>query len=80
MPLYEYACNACAHQFELLVRGAERRACPRCASEDLERRLSAFAAHTSGASAHASPAPVDSCNTCGSMTPGACGPNYEMFK
>jgi putative FmdB family regulatory protein len=42
MPLYEYKCQACGHDFETLVRGAERPACPACQSHDLERLLSSF--------------------------------------
>ncbi|MDB4876645.1 MAG: hypothetical protein JWM41_3091 [Gemmatimonadetes bacterium] len=40
MPLYDYSCRACAHQFEALVRGAKVPVCPECKSEDLERLLS----------------------------------------
>ena len=73
MPLYEYACNDCHEEFETLVRGAERPACPSCQSQDLERRLSVFAAHTGGSTASATPGP---CGTCGDPRgPGACSVN-----
>ncbi len=73
MPLYEYACKTCNHQFELLVRGSEPPACPECHSENLERRMSVFAAHTSGASAFKSSAVAGACGTCGDPRgPGAC--------
>jgi len=42
MPLYEYQCRACKHQFEALVRNREVPRCPSCQSEDLERLLSSF--------------------------------------
>lgn len=42
MPLYEYQCHACGHEFERLVRGAEQPACPACQSADIERLLSSF--------------------------------------
>ena len=42
MPLYEYQCRACGHDFETLVRGAEQPACPACQSHDIERLLSSF--------------------------------------
>jgi len=29
MPIFEYACRACGHEFETLVRGAETPACAR---------------------------------------------------
>ncbi len=40
MPIFEYNCRGCANEFELLVRGATTLACPKCGSEDLERKLS----------------------------------------
>jgi putative FmdB family regulatory protein len=43
VPLYEYQCCDCGHQFELLVRVAMTPACPSCHSEHLQRLLSAFA-------------------------------------
>jgi len=47
MPLFEYACKECDHEFEALVRGSDAPECPSCHSKDLQRRLSVFAAHTS---------------------------------
>jgi putative FmdB family regulatory protein len=46
MPLYEYQCRACAHQFELLVRSGTVLACPACSGADLERCLSLFGVAT----------------------------------
>lgn len=43
MPLYDFVCRACKHQFEALVRGSDAPACPQCRSQDLERLLSTFA-------------------------------------
>jgi putative FmdB family regulatory protein len=40
MPIYEYECRACRHQFEQLVRTGDTPACPSCRSQDLERLLS----------------------------------------
>jgi putative FmdB family regulatory protein len=40
MPIYEYACRSCRHQFEQLVRTGDTPSCPRCQSADLERLLS----------------------------------------
>jgi len=40
MPIYEYKCRVCGHQFETLVRAASTPNCPSCQSEDLERLLS----------------------------------------
>ncbi len=40
MPIYEYSCEECEHQFEELVRGDEVPQCPSCGSEQLERLMS----------------------------------------
>lgn len=47
MPIFEYICQGCGEEFELLVRGATAPACPACESEDLEKQLSLPRAHTS---------------------------------
>ena len=75
MPLYEYACKECDHQFEALVRATETPECPACHATALERRLSVFATHTQTATTPrmASPGP---CGTCGDPRgPGACSIN-----
>jgi len=75
MPLFEYACKSCAHEFEVLVRGSELPTCPACAGQDLQKRLSVFAAQTKGASAQMS-APSGGCGSCGDPRgPGACSMN-----
>ena len=40
MPLYEYACKKCDHDFEMLVFNGEEVACPKCQTRQVERRLS----------------------------------------
>lgn len=40
MPIYDYLCSDCGHEFEALVRGSKTPACPECESEKLERKLS----------------------------------------
>jgi putative FmdB family regulatory protein len=69
MPIHEYCCQACGHEFETLVRASERAACTSCGSTDLEKKLSVFA--TQGEkSATAEPG---ACGTCGNPAgPGAC--------
>jgi putative FmdB family regulatory protein len=43
MPLYEYICRGCGHEFEALVRDARTPPCPSCQNEDVERQPSLFA-------------------------------------
>ncbi|MCA9739045.1 MAG: zinc ribbon domain-containing protein [Gemmatimonadota bacterium] len=40
MPIYEYRCTDCGHDFEALVRGEQSVACPECDSASIERQLS----------------------------------------
>ncbi len=42
MPLFEYECKKCGHQFEALVIGSRTPACPRCQSQDLQKKVSAL--------------------------------------
>jgi putative FmdB family regulatory protein len=72
MPLFEYHCKKCDHQFELLVMGSTVPTCPACNSKKLEKMLSTFAVSTnsSGVARKAAPGP---CGSCGDPRgPGAC--------
>ncbi len=46
MPIFEYQCRECRHEFELLVRGETTPCCPSCSSHDLERLLSLPRVHS----------------------------------
>jgi len=71
MPIYEYACNKCGHQFETLVRSGSTPDCPTCNSTSLEKKLSVFA--TAGSTSDPAPA-MGPCGTCGNPNgPGSCG-------
>lgn len=48
MPIYEYQCRTCSHEFELLVLKDTVTACPACESRDLEQLLSGFAVSSDG--------------------------------
>jgi len=70
MPIYEYACRACGHEFETLVRAAETPSCTSCSSADLQKKLSVFAPQ-SASQPEASP-----CGSCGHPGgPGSCALN-----
>lgn len=76
MPLFEYACKSCDHQFESLVRGGEIPECPSCHGTTLERRQSVFAARSSSPSTGATEVPTGACGACGDPRgPGACSMN-----
>jgi putative FmdB family regulatory protein len=40
MPIFEYRCDACGHEFETLVLPGTTPACPSCRSESLAKRIS----------------------------------------
>lgn len=40
MPIYEYTCKSCGHEFEALVRGGKTPKCKACGGVELERRFS----------------------------------------
>jgi putative FmdB family regulatory protein len=71
MPLYEYACEKCEHEFEALVfPGDDVVECPKCDSPRVERQLSVPAApHT-----ETSAVPMD----CDPNLP-PCGPACRRF-
>lgn len=37
MPIYDYKCSQCAHQFELLVKAGDKPVCPACGARSPER-------------------------------------------
>jgi putative FmdB family regulatory protein len=76
MPLYEYECRNCHHQFELLVRESTVLACPSCSSEELEKQLSVFAVGANGAKAAPRSMAPGPCGSCGDPRgPGSCSIN-----
>ena len=42
MPIYEYECRGCGHQFEQLIIHSTTAECPSCRGRDLERLVSSF--------------------------------------
>ncbi len=49
MPIYEYLCQKCQHQFEYLLLGSSPAAkCPACGSPNLEQLISRSAVHSEG--------------------------------
>lgn len=53
MPLYDYTCSSCRHEFEALVRGQDVPACPSCKGTALERRFPMPAVKTESTKANA---------------------------
>lgn len=42
MPIYEYCCQTCNHQFEALVVSRAAPLCPKCSGGALDRLVSSF--------------------------------------
>ena len=71
MPIFEYVCKECQHEFEALVFGKQKAECPKCRSKKLAPQLSVFAV---SAKSGATPSfPAGPCGSCGDARgPGAC--------
>lgn len=54
MPIYEFKCNDCGHEFDLVESFKEhdehKEKCPKCKSDDIEQVLSAVSVKTSNKS------------------------------
>jgi putative FmdB family regulatory protein len=40
VPIFEYRCDSCQHEFETLVRTGDTPVCPKCAASGLTKLLS----------------------------------------
>ncbi len=75
MPLFEYECQSCRHQFELLVRESTTLECPACQGRELTRQLSVFAV-SAGSRFTPAPRAMGPCGSCGHPDgPGSCSVN-----
>jgi putative FmdB family regulatory protein len=71
MPIFEYICQECQHEFEALVFGRDKAKCPKCESKKLSPQLSVFATSAKGSAS--APASTGACGSCGDARgAGAC--------
>jgi putative FmdB family regulatory protein len=71
MPIFEYVCQKCHHQFEALVYGKQKAECPKCHATKLDPQLSVFAVSAKGPAGRS--APAGACGSCGDPRgSGAC--------
>lgn len=70
MPIYEFHCEQCARDSEILVRSSKWKgtACPHCGSRKLAKKFSTFASSVAGADPSCSGRP-SSCGRCGTGKP-----------
>jgi len=71
MPIFEYLCRDCGHDFEALVlKASETICCPQCRKENLQKKMSTFAFKGSdrfvgtGSSSGCSSCASHNCSTC----------------
>lgn len=70
MPIYEYRCQKCGEESEILVRNsAEKPVCPKCGSKQLAKQFSVFAAAGKPGGEHVHTGPNCACHH------GGCGNN-----
>ena len=70
MPIFEFSCDSCETEFEILVQGKRDVSCPDCSGTNLTKRFPTFA--MSGHEA-ALREPAGPCGTCGDPGgPGSC--------
>ncbi len=71
MPIYEFHCDKCEQDSELLVRSSKWKGtkCPHCGSAKLSKMLSVFASSVGGSQ----PGAKRSCSGGGSCGRGSCG-------
>lgn len=76
MPIYEYQCNKCDHNFEYLVFGSdEPKACPECSGRKVVKLMSAcgFLSKGSGGETVKASASTSGCSGCAATSCSCCG-------
>jgi putative FmdB family regulatory protein len=76
MPIYEYHCNGCGHDFEYLVLGgSEPNQCPACKADTVCRLMSTcgFVSKGQGGETVGKSAGASSCTGCSANSCAGCG-------
>ncbi|MCG6906612.1 MAG: zinc ribbon domain-containing protein [Desulfobacteraceae bacterium] len=75
MPIYEYHCQKCGHDFEYLLLGAEEPECQACHSKEVCRLMSTcgFVSKGSGGQTLKTTAATSSCSGCSASSCAGCG-------
>ena len=75
MPIFEYVCQQCDHDFEALLYGTQKPECPKCHGKKLSQKLSVFAV-SGKSSSSARPTAPGPCGSCGDPRgAGSCSMN-----
>jgi len=70
MPIFEYQCKECDHEFETLVFGDQEVSCPRCEGKKVKKLLSGFSFKSEG---RFTSSKGSSCSTCSATSCSSCG-------
>jgi len=78
MPIFEFVCNDCQHNYETIAKRDEIPSCPSCKSENIEKKISicAFASHNIGGvtvKRSAPPRQSGGCGPCSASSCSSCG-------
>jgi len=76
MPIYEFICDTCSNEFEVLTSGYEKIKCDKCGGESLTKKFSVFSVN----SANKNSSPIPQCSggcadagNCPAMSGCQCG-------
>jgi putative FmdB family regulatory protein len=69
MPIFEYRCQKCEQNFEVLVRANESVECPQCHAANLQKLVSAPAGHVRGSTS------LPQLNSCPPANAPPCSPH-----
>ena len=74
MPIYEYRCTACGHEFETLVRNSSDNptACPKCEQPRLKKLFSTFSPSVASPRPACSDGSCEAAAQCPTAGTGAC--------
>ena len=75
MPIYEYRCQQCGHEFESLVIGSETPCCPECDGKKVGKLMSAcgFVSKDAGGQTVSASASSSACGSCSASSCAGCG-------
>ena len=72
MPIFEFHCQSCGHDFEKLVFGSDEVECPKCQQKQVEKLMSACSAKVGYKFTAASNPKGGSCTGCSATSCSTC--------
>jgi putative FmdB family regulatory protein len=72
MPIYEYVCEKCGNEFELIVFRDETPLCPQCGAANPAKKMSSFGFSVGYKFKASSTGSGSGCSSCGSSNCSSC--------